>query len=314
MTAPDFLHGYELTGCTAFDANLVCLWGLGGDVDDPLEEASARVFFHYADEPLEDRWAFRHIGETTGLFGCAAHVPTREWVFVTEDGQVTTVSSAGEGEAPPVTEGRAFFSNAKVLHSGEVVAVGGRRKVFLRGADGRFQRWGEGLFPDGPDADMGDAGFRDVAGFGPDEIYAVGGRGDAWVCRTGQWERIDLGTNASLQRVTCSRDGRVVIAANRDLLFVGRGTTFEPVRQQITDEVHESLVDFEGRVLLSTVRHILEVRGNEIVPASLGRIPELPSFSRLGSGRGVLVVAGRSGAATYDGTEWTVLCGRSKSV
>jgi hypothetical protein len=299
------IEGYEIAGCAAFDKNLVSLWGQQWTNNDPLEQRLTCTFFFYADEPAVDQWAFSGVGGATGIFGCAGLRPSRQWIYVMDDGAVYAVGGGADNFESAVVSGRpAYFTNVRCIRSGEVIAVGGRRKVYLREGEGRWRQVGRDLFAQGEDADLTDAGFRDVDGFDLNELYAVGGRGDAWVCLAGQWQQIDLGTNVGLKRVLCSRDGQVYIATDRHDVYVGRKHVWKRVQNDVTDEIHESLVDFEGRVLLSTSHHLLEIIQGQMVPAVFTDMPPMQSMAHLGTGDGVLVVAGKDEAVLYDGTTW----------
>jgi hypothetical protein len=300
-----YIEGYEIAGCAAFDKNLVSLWGQQWPSSDSLEQRLTCTFFFYADEPESDQWAFSGIGGATGVYGCAGDRPQRQWVFVLDDGDVYVVGNGADHfEAPIIPNRPAYFSNVRCIRSGEVLAVGVRRKVYLREAEGQWQAWGQGLFPQGEDTDLDNAGFRDVDGFDLDELYAVGGRGDAWVCLAGQWQAIDLGTNVGLKRVLCARDGQVYIATDRSDVYVGRQHTWRRLHNDVTDEIHESLVDFDGRVLLSTAHHLLEITQDRVIPALFPDMPAMQSMAHLGVGDGVLVVAGKDEAVLFDGTAW----------
>jgi hypothetical protein len=299
------LAGYDIAGCAAFDKNLVSLWGQQWSNSDSLEQRLTCTFFFYADEPEADQWAFSGIGGATGIHGCAGLLPSRQWIYVMDDGEVYAVGGGADHFEAPIVQGRpAYFTNVRCLRSGEVLAVGGRRKVYLREGEGRWTPFGQGQFPQGTDADMTDAGFRDIDGFGLDELYAVGGRGDAWVCLAGQWQPIDLGTNVGLKRVLCARDGQVYIATDREDLYVGRKQTWQRITNEVTNEIHESLVDFEGRVLLSTSHHLLEISQGVVAPAVFPGMPVMNSMAHLGVGGGVLVVAGKDEAVMFDGSTW----------
>lgn len=300
------IEGYEIAGCAAFDKNLVSLWGQQWLHSDPLDQRLTCIFFFYADEPEVDQWAFSGIGGATGIYGCAGKQPARQWIYVMDDGAVYTVGGGVDDFESSVIQGRlAFFSNVCSIRSGDVLAVGGRRKVYLRKGAGRWQPLGQGFSPQDEGDDLTDAGFRDADGFSLDEVYAVGGRGDAWVCLSGQWQPIELGTNVGLKRVLCTRGGQVVIAADRHELYVGRhDQSWHRVSHDLTDEVHESLVDFEGRILLSTSHHLLELINGQIVSADFPNMPKMNCVAHLGAGDGVLVVAGRDEAVIFDGVDW----------
>ena len=49
--------GVELAGCAIRRWNILAFWGQRREDADPLDVRTTRVFFHYPDEPPEERWA-----------------------------------------------------------------------------------------------------------------------------------------------------------------------------------------------------------------------------------------------------------------
>ena len=302
------LDGYEIAGCAAFDKNLITFWAQQWPVSDPLEPRPTAVFFYYADEPVEDQWAHSGIADATGIHGCAGSVPARQWVFVLDDGEVYVVGAGFDDFERKITEKKhAFFSNVKALPSGPAIAVGTRRKVFVREHADHWKPLERGLFPSGDITVLENAGFADIDGFGVDELYACGARGELWLCQNGAWSQIDLGTNADLTNICCASDGQVYITTNRREIMCGRHQTWDLISQELTTKVFESLVEFMGRVLVSTETDIYEVVSGKFVQAALVGMPPMKSMAHLATAPDVLVVAGKDEAAMFDGQNWSMI-------
>jgi hypothetical protein len=299
------LEGYEIAGCAAFDRNLVCLWGQQWPDNDPLEPRPTSVFFHYADEPPGDRWAHSGIANATGIHGCAGLVPERQWVFVLDDGEVYVVGAgADDFEQKIVPDGRAFFSNVRAIGSGEVLAVGGLRKVFQRVHRDKWQRAGEGMELPAGGAARDPMGFSDIDGFDIGELYAAGEGGDFWTCRQSRWSRVDLGTNAALTHVCCAGDGFVYVTTGRREIYRGRHDQWALIQQDQTQQVFESIVDFQGRVIVSTESALYEIVKDRFLPAAFPGMPPMKMKAHLAAAPDVLVVAGKDEACLFDGKAW----------
>lgn len=308
MERYEHLEGYELSGCAVRRRNIISFWGQKWDNPDPLDVRPTRVFFFYPDKPEERRWGFREPGDTRGFRGCGVTVPEERWVFVADDGEVYVVGGGVDAFEEPITSKPfSFFSNVKRVPPGRAVAVGPRRKAFVREGPDVWRQLAAGLFPQGDQTNLDSAGFSDVDGFSESDIYACGGRGDLWHFDGNVWTQVDLPTNDNLWRLCCARDGRVYVITGRRAILAGRDQSWTVVTQDLTDEHLESIVDYEGKVIISTQSALFEMAGDVFQPASLGDIPPMRSRSFLAVGDGILVVAGSRDACSFDGTTWSVI-------
>ena len=301
------LDGFELSGCAVRRWNIIAFWGQKWDNPDPLDVRTTRLYFYYPDEPEDARWAYSEIGQARGVRGCAAALPEDRWVFVADDGEVFVVGGGVEGFEEPISpESLAFFSGVKRVAPGRAFAVGPRRKVFVREGPGVWRRLVEGL-PTGDAAQLETSAFSDIDGFTESDLYACGGQGDLWHFNGRSWTRIDLPTNDTLWRVCCASDGVVYVTTGQRQVLAGRDSSWVTVRQEVTDEALESVVDFQGKVIISTQSALYEVAAGALQPASLGTIPPMHTYSHLAVGDGILVVAGSNDASSFDGSDWSVI-------
>lgn len=301
------LEGYELSGCAVRTRNIISFWGQKWDNADPLDIRPTRVFFFYADEPEGERWAFREPAETRGFRGCAVAIPEDRWVFVADDGPVYVVGAGVDAFEEPISaKPFFFFSNVKRV-AGRAIAVGPRRKVFVRESPDKWQQLDAGLFPQGDQTNHDSSGFSDIDGFSDSELYACGGRGDLWRFDGHLWIQIEIPTNDKLWRLCCASDGLVHVITLGGQILMGRDQNWNVVSQDLTDQSFESIVVFNDKVLISTQSALFEMAGNVVQPASLGSMPPMQSRSFLAARDGILVVAGSRDACSYDGTQWSVI-------
>ena len=302
-----YLTDYEFSGVYVRTREIIGFAAQKGPFDDPLEQRGTAIFYYYPQKPSERKWGFRYLGEATGAHVCPAFKPNERWVIVTDDGEVFVVGQGDhDWETAISKKPNLFFSKVKSIRKGHAIAVGVRRKVFLRTAANKWIQLDKGLFPQGDNTELEDAGFNDIDGFSENDMYACGGKSDLWHFDGNLWKQINLHTNAVLENICCADDGFIYITTNRREIIKGRGEFWELIEQQETTEVFESIVSYSGKVLVSTVSEIYVVDGTKFKSANLG-IPPMNSKAHLAVGDGILVVAGRNEATMFDGSEWTII-------
>lgn len=115
-----------------------------------------------------------------------------------------------------------------------------------------------------------------------------------------------LPTNAALERICCASDGLVYITTNGRNVIVGREDRWAIVEQDVTPKAFEDIVDFNGRVLISTVPGIYDVVGGRFRSANLPNMPPFQSNAHMAAGDGISLIAGRDEGAIFDGENWNV--------
>src|SRR5262249_25938700 len=127
------LPGFEFSGACVRTRQIIGFAAQKWPNSDSLEQRDTAVFLYYPQKPPEKQWAFRYLGEATGVHICATFRPNERWVFVTDDGQVCVVGQGDDDwEAPISKKPNLYFSNVKAIRKGHAIAVGSRRKVYLR--------------------------------------------------------------------------------------------------------------------------------------------------------------------------------------
>ncbi len=234
-------------------------------------------------------------------------IPEERWVFVADDGLVYTIGGGVDAfEEPIASRPFFFFSNVKRV-SGRAHAVGPCRKVFVRESPDEWRQLEAGLFPQGVQTNHDYSGFSDIDGFSESDLYACGGRGDLWHFDGRLWEQVDIPTNDNLWRLCCASNGIVYVVTGSRQILMGRDQRWTLVSQDLTDQQLESIVAFQGKVIVSTESVLYEMVGDKLQFASLGDMPAMRSCSFLSAEDGILVVAGSRDACCFDGTKWSVI-------
>lgn len=182
--------------------------------------------------------------------------------------------------------------------------AGGGRTVGWRNAKNDWT-WCNDAIPFDHSTEWRTAGFRDLDGFSPDDLYAAGGRGEVWHCNAGTWRQVDFPSNTILETVCCGNDGRVYISGYEGLTFVGRGDTWKKVKDPNVEITlaFQDMVWFEDRVWCTNDYGVWWIINDELVKA------DIPAFAKISCGHlcardGVLLLAGFYGAALFENGQW----------
>lgn len=217
-------------------------------------------------------------------------------------------SSAFHVETPLVKSAngmRGGIHSVRNIH-GETFACGGRRSTLRRQADGTWNGLSV-LFPE-PRIDEGYfAGFRDIDGFSPTDLYAVGGDGDVWRFDGEHAQRVDFPSNLRLEAVCCGSDGKAYIGGIDGCLFAGRSDAWKEIKSPKLSLPIRFMRWFDDRLWVTNDYGVWWVEGNELVPA------KIPPEAKVCAGYMAinddsLILAGHSGsvACLRNGT-WEVL-------
>lgn len=117
---------------------------------------------------------------------------------------------------------------------------------------------------------------------------------------------VDVPTNADLQNICCAEDGHVYITTGTNEILRGRDGAWDIIEQDVTGNALESIVDFNGKVIVSTIPELYYLDGN-VLKVFEPKKPEVNSRAHVAAGDGMLVVAGDDEATMYDGKSWSVI-------
>jgi hypothetical protein len=162
-----------------------------------------------------------------------------------------------------------------------------------------------------PPYSKGEVGFDDFDAFSESDIYAAGGKGDVWHYDGKAWHRISFPSNMWLETVCCGEDGYVYIGAQSGNLFRGRDKAWELIHRDNLSLTFKDMVWFGDRVYATSDYCLWEIKDGK-VRDSQEPIDITICSGNLSVGDGVMLLAGHSGAALYDGEKWTQLFSLAK--
>ncbi len=302
-----FLEGFEFSSCCVRRKDSFAFVGQKWEDNDPLELRHTGGVFYAPSRPPEKAWAFRYLGETLGADVCAPYMPEERWCFITKDGLVWVGGKGGEGWENEINSKRnVYITNVKSIRNGHATAIGSGRKVFVRIDINTWVPLDNGLHIEEEKDDLGKVGFLDIDGFSEKDMYACGQNGDLWHYDGSIWNKIDIPTNSVLYKLCCAGDGFVYIITNSRDVWKGRENSWTLIKQDLTDEVLEDIVDYREHVVISTVSELYHIHNDSFEVWNSG-IPSMMSKAHLSANDGVLLVAGRDEAVSHDGHVWNVI-------
>jgi hypothetical protein len=206
------------------------------------------------------------------------------------------VGNIFENSLPKATGPRYGDISSVSTVAGKAIAVGVGGLAYRLDTLSGWTRIDEGL-PESFDA-------MSVHGFGADDLYAVGSRGDIWRYDGQNWSKCDTPTNANLNSVCCAPDGMVYAAGRGGVLLSGRATTWKMIEHRETEDDFWDLEWFSGELYLSTMSALFCLRNGELRRRQFGK--DVPGTCyHLSATSDVLWSIGEEDVLSFDGKNWT---------
>ena len=155
-------------------------------------------------------------------------------------------------------------------------------------------------------------GFDSIDGFSEHDIYACGGRGDIWHFDGRQWTQSDPGTEWMMRDLCCAGDGLVYISGASGQLLAGhkdRGWwELENGEGRSVGDINE-LAWFQDHLYAATDYMLYRLEDGRLQPVKFQGEYRPSSFGWVSARDGMLLAAGPTGAAVYDGKSWRIIFG-----
>jgi hypothetical protein len=227
-------------------------------------------------------------------------------VMVSMEGEVAVLGGGEDGLQKPIpkSDSGPIASTVKsvVEIDGVVYVCGGWRQVCYRTTKLEWTSI-RGNLPDPTQKTVNHCGFDSISGFNSNDIYCVGGKGDAWRYDGKKWHRCPVPTNMYLESVCCAGDGNVYIGMQSGCLMRGRENRWEVIHEDTMTLPFKDMVWFDNRLWCTSDYGLWTVENGKLVDADVP--PEVKACSgNLSAADGVMLLAGHYGAAVYDGTSW----------
>lgn len=291
-----------------------------GEKYDPWEEWPPTHLVFYYNERLrkgEEPWGCTKFGKNSLKWSKVVHLDSKTALVVDSERSVYFASYGKdnkfwEKEIPRNT--LSTVENLKNIH-GTIYAVGIDRGVARR--DGK-DNWtliskeiqGKTI----EETSVFSLGFDAIDGFEADkDLYAGGGHSDMWHYDGEHWRAIDLPIlKMRIRAIACADDGNVYAVGRHGKIVVGRGDTWKVIEQDLTTSDFTDAVWYDDRLYVCKATRLYTLKDNifEEVTDFGERAPY--TFGSLYVNEGLLMSAGDSSIAIYDGKTWNVLYGSVK--
>ncbi|HSN23357.1 MAG TPA: hypothetical protein VLS45_04190 [Methylomicrobium sp.] len=143
-----------------------------------------------------------------------------------------------------------------------------------------------------------------IDGFGENEIYVVGFKGQVWQFDGSKWLHRPTPTEVNLNAIKCGGNGIVYLGGSRGELLAGRKESWVRIEHEITRENIWDLEWFEGALYVSTMLGVFRLDANGLKEVDFGA-DEPSTTYHLSEASGVLWSIGSDDVMSFDGRFWT---------
>lgn len=302
-------EGYFIYDCAIRAANVFSfiLFRHGDDATEPEK----RLLNYFPDDPQDDRFGFASFRGFASPHLAIATKPIEKAIMIGLNGGVAALGagpdSGVQDKIPSGAHDQPIFGGVSGVTAinGYVYAVGGWRHVGKRIDTNQWVALHDRKsmpVPKGKNGINYD-GFRAISGFDEDDVYCVGGDGDAWRFDGKKWRQCPLPSNMSLWSVCCAEDGFVYIGAQSGSIIKGRGDKWTVIHKGDLTLPFKDLVWFDGKVWCTSDYGLWTIENDKLVESELPAAVTACS-GNLAAGFGKLLLAGINGATVYDGKNW----------
>ena len=291
-----------------------------GEEYDPWAEwppTHLTVYYKYKLKKKQDPWGCMKYGKNNFKWSKIVHIGQDTILIVDNERGVETVNVMS-GEAireNEIPRGTLYtVENLKNIH-GTVYAVGSSRGVARRDGKNKWTSISQEIQGDLiKNLKVLSLGFDAIDGFEADrDLYAGGGHSDMWHYDGEHWRAIDLPIlKMRIRAIVCADDGNVYAVGRHGKMVVGRGDNWKVIYQKLTTSDFTDAVWYNDRLYVCTARRLYTYKDDrfEEITDFGERLPY--TFGSLYVNDGMLMSAGDSSIAVYDGKAWEVLYGSVK--
>lgn len=197
--------------------------------------------------------------------------------------------------------GRTRLNEVRAI-DGVAYTVGNRRSVYRRDAKDIWACIDDNCYS----PDNFKVGFESIHGFSPNEIYAVGKKGEIWQYNGNTWHQLDSSTNAWLNKVVCADDGFVYVVGNNGLILKGRNDKWSAIEGISSNHEFWSIEYYDGRLFVTADTMLLFelVPNGDLELVDFGDCPIPTTAYHLTIGDGNLYCFGFKDIRKFNGNKW----------
>lgn len=222
----------------------------------------------------------------------------RGWWLVGKRGDIHSITASGAkseqiDKAGTGPDKLGYVKKIRVIDDSMYIC-GYRRQVYQR-RDSQWLSIADAIHASKSEIGLG---FNDIAGSGPDRLFAVGNRGEVRWFNGQSWQAVDTGTNSHLEAVALRGD-QVFIAGRDGVILRGNELGFESVGTGEAGLNFWDIAVFQDRVFVSASAGVFELIGNAAPTLEPSPIPQHVGY-RLAVSAGKLLSIGTHQLFAYD--------------
>ena len=281
-------------------------------------KVTKREIGFYDDEPKDKKVGNREFVNFSRTFaGAALKNGSNPVLFIDSGRQVFSKDGKHKGMEQPIPESesgpmRGIVNRVRMIR-GDLYIAGGHRSVCRRSGVNDWESMCYDLpvptLAEHEDVErLRDMSFIDIDGFNAEDMYVVAGRGVVWHLQGQHWKRVAFPSNMFLESVCCGGDGQVYIGAQSGTVFRGRGERWEMIHRGDMTLPFKDMVWHAGQLWCTSDYGLWTLQDGQIVSAH-GQMPSevFVCAGNLSVADGVMLMAGRNGAAYHDGSDWRLI-------
>jgi hypothetical protein len=273
-----------------------------------LPKQAIRIFAYYPNKPKDKQWGFQTIKDIEFMKCASASSPSSQFVGVGMSGSVCTIGNgkfAIEKNIPESKEGPLRGPVRQVLSiGGFVYVVQGNRGICKKLGENKWQTLCSNLPVSKSWQARDERGFTCAAGLSENSIYAGGGQGDLWHYDGANWRELTFSTDAIIETMCIDPTGKVYIGCKSGQVYVGEGDDWKKISAgNIVTSSFKSMVWYQDKVWCASDYGVWTITDEVIEKANLPQHIHARG-GHLSVGDGLLLLAGDTGAAYFDGTKW----------
>jgi hypothetical protein len=230
---------------------------------------------------------------------CVCRTPKEQMVAVGDAGQFVVEGSGdffeGNIDDSVKREKESVLRSVRDI-DGKAYAVGMMKQVYRRDGPKKWTDLGASL------SDKG--GFEAIHGFSEKDLYAVGWKGEIWHFDGKKWDDVDSPTNKILTGVCCAGDGYVYVCGKDGVLIRGKGSRWDMIDHDETEEDFWDLEWFKGELYLSTLSFVYNLKGASLKINDMDENPASSCYHLSSAKDQILWSVGEKDVMTFDGKKW----------
>lgn len=243
----------------------------------------------------------------TAISASVCYLPEERFIVISPTGKVQVSGGGHIDNEAPIEDGkyspqsRGPLKEVRGIANGFAYAVGTCRQAYRRDGPGKWTCIDQTAQTSVED--ITDTCFESLDGFSNTDIYAVGWEGEIWHYNGAKWEMMDSPTNLALFKVRCGGDGFMYACGQVGTLLRGKGTNWELIDHDSTDENLRGLQWYNDILYVSTMENLYKLVEGELLKVEFKKdVPK--TFNHLSARDGLLWSIGAKDVMEYNGKVW----------